>query len=89
VLDLTHPTPTQPRRTVRVRAMLVIDADGVWCIEGWAEADDADMKHLLNSNWRDADLNSLPWAYHIIEADVPVPVAKPETAIEGSVSDAE
>jgi hypothetical protein len=71
---------------VRIRVMVVIDPDGKWEAVGshsWSDAATRDQVDDCSG-----DLGRAPWAYHWIEADVPIPVEVQDETVEGEVSPA-
>ena len=76
-----------PITTRRVRILVVIDPTGHWEASGSASYTDAETRSNLDDFT--GDMGRPPWGYHWIEANVPVPAAEPDTAIEGEVTDAQ
>jgi len=72
--------------TKRVRICVVIDPEGKWEAAGSHSWTDGQAIRELDD--LSGDLGPAPWAYHWIEADVPVPVERSDDVIEGKVTDA-
>lgn len=75
------------KSTRRVRVLVMIDPNGRWEANGSASYSDKEAREQLENLC--GDMRPLPWEFHWIEADVPVPVQVHSEAIEGEVSEAE